>query len=81
MGCCGNRRQQLSMAARGQQQSQPRRYSVMFFQYVGKTGLTAQGVATSRQYRFHRPGCIVPVDPRDASSLARIPLLRQVHRP
>ena len=81
MSCCGNRRQQLRMSTREREPSQPRRYSTAFFQYVGRTALTALGTGTAQQYRFHRPGAIVAVDPRDAASLARIPQLRQVHHP
>jgi hypothetical protein len=48
------------------------------FQYIGASGLTVQGPATKRLYRFAGPGAIVGVDARDAPSLARVPQLRRV---
>ena len=52
-----------------------------FFQYLGQRGLTVQAPRTGRSYRFDRPGAIVPVDPRDMQSLAKVPQLRQVRSP
>ncbi len=48
------------------------------FQYIGGSGLTVQGPASKRLYRFASPGAIVAVDARDAPSLARMPQLRRV---
>ncbi len=48
------------------------------FQYIGGSGLTVQGPASKRLYRFASPGAIVTVDARDAASLARMPQLRRV---
>ena len=48
------------------------------FQYIGGSGLTVQGPASKRLYRFASPGAIVAVDARDAASLARMPQLRRV---
>ena len=47
------------------------------FEYAGTTALTAVGAITGRRYRFDRPGAIVDVDLRDASSLAGVPQLRR----
>lgn len=48
------------------------------FQYIGASGLTVQGPASKRLYRFAAPGSIVAVDARDAPSLTRVPLLRRI---
>ena len=48
------------------------------FQYIGGSGLTVQGPASKRLYRFASPGAIVAVDARDAASLSRMPQLRRV---
>ena len=48
------------------------------FQYIGGSGLTVQGPASKRLYRFASAGAIVAVDARDAASLARMPQLRRV---
>jgi len=51
------------------------------FEYTGRTGLTAVGRSTGRQYRFDRPGARIQVDPRDAASVGGIALLRRVEPP
>lgn len=48
------------------------------FEYVGRAALTVVGPATRTSYRFDRPGARVLVDVRDRTSLASIPVLRQV---
>lgn len=53
------------------------RYAV-YFEYVGKSGLTVFGSATNKKYRFDRPGSRVEIDPRDRPSLAKVPSLREV---
>jgi len=50
----------------------------VYFEYVGKTGLTVVGPITGSRYRFDGPGAIVAVDGRDASPVAAVPNLRQV---
>jgi len=45
------------------------------FEYVGQTGLTVTGPMTGHRYRFAGPGAKVPVDSRDAASLAAVPNL------
>jgi hypothetical protein len=54
------------------------RLSRVFFQYVGRTGLTVVGPVTGRRYRFDRPGARLEVDLKDRSSLAAVPHLRQI---
>jgi hypothetical protein len=56
----------------------PAETQVIAFQYVGKSALTAIGPFSGRHYRFAHPGAIVPVDPRDAASLATVPNLHHV---
>lgn len=91
MGCCGQRRRQHHNAAsagprraRAAVTRPPRaakRSSYTYFQYIGKTALTAVGPVSGRTYRFDRPGAVVAVDPRDRRSLAAVPSLTQVATP
>jgi hypothetical protein len=89
MACCGQTRAQIrtqSSVARQTKNSvnvasveQPSaQVKGSEFQYIGKTAMTALGLATGRQYRFAYPGAILQVDPRDRPSLSAIPNLRQV---
>jgi hypothetical protein len=54
------------------------RVSRVFFEYVGRTGLTVVGSGSGRRYRFDRPGARLEVDLKDRASLAGVPHLRQV---
>ena len=88
MGCCGQKRQQVSRAMPVQRANNPAlsnnlnrpaaQAPITAFQYVGKTGLTAVGPVSGRHYRFSYPGAIVEVNARDRASLATVPGLRQV---
>lgn len=89
MSCCGERRSPLRAPPSAGPTSAPparaatapvapARRTVVAFEYVGRTGLTAFGAATGRRYRFDRPGARVVVDPRDRPSLAAVPGLRPV---
>jgi hypothetical protein len=49
----------------------------VFFEYVGKTGMTVTGPVSGKRYRFERAGSRVEVDLRDRRSLAGVPQLRQ----
>jgi hypothetical protein len=49
----------------------------VFFEYVGRTGLTVASPVTGKRYRFDAPGATVAVDPRDKSVLLNVPNLRQ----
>jgi len=91
MGCCGERRRAKSTSGPVQgagvhhrevvSRDPPRRYPVVYFQYLGRTGLSAIGPISGKRYRFDGPGTIVAVDPRDRRSLAAVPSLRQVGQP
>jgi hypothetical protein len=50
----------------------------VFFEYVGRTGLTVIGSATGRQYRFERTGARIEVDLRDRSAMTTVPNVRQL---
>lgn len=52
----------------------------VYFKYLGPSGLTVTGPASSTVYRFVANGAPIAVDPRDAGSLARVPHLRMVGR-
>jgi hypothetical protein len=87
MGCCGQKRRQLSRttAVQPANPASPRGLNlpaaeprITAFQYLGKTALVAVGPISGRYYRFQHPGAIVEVDPRDRASLAAVPNLRQV---
>lgn len=83
MSCCGKQRLQVVAGAKARPRPElvpnsPRPTNV-FFQYVGRTGLTALGAVTGTQYRFDSPGAVIAVDFRDQASLRMIPQLRLVH--
>lgn len=90
MACCGQNRRQHSAMSVGQggrarpaavvSQPRQRRSDYAYFQYFGRTGLTAVGPISGLRYRFDKPGAVVAVDPRDRRSLAAVPHLRQVGR-
>ncbi len=91
MSCCGQNRQRLGVSDTSQQllgpatvRNQPSRnqpLSLIYFEYVGKTGLTVIGPITGKRYRFPKPGAKTAVDGQDAPSLAMVPNLRQAHGP
>ena len=81
MGCCGKNR---AVARVVDVQETPRitftppaMVSAEYFEYVGKTALTAVGPVTRRRYRFAGPGAIVEVDGYDAPGMAGVPNLRR----
>jgi hypothetical protein len=47
------------------------------FTYTGRTRLIVTGSATGRLYRFEGTGATLPVDRRDAYSLAGVSVLRR----
>jgi hypothetical protein len=49
-----------------------------YFRAAGPSSITAAGPISGRIYRFPSSGGIVPVDIRDAPSLARVPHLQAV---
>ena len=88
--CCGNKRAQLSQTTQASQvhesgertslQHQPERDSPVYFQYIGKTGLTVMGPMTRKFYRFDSPGAVVEVDPMDRRALEVVSALRHVRK-
>lgn len=83
MACCGNNRviaQTTNSADGSSLPPRPERYSVVYFQYIGNTGLTVIGRETRKFYRFDSPGAIVAVDSRDRRAMIAVPTLRQVEK-
>jgi hypothetical protein len=83
MGCCGKNRALPAVdfhaeprPAHTQQVPGPQ-----YFEYVGNTGLTTVGPVTGRRYRFAHPGARLPIDARDAPSMAGVPNLRKAPAP
>ncbi len=91
MSCCGQNRQRLRnfnssqhLLGPAQAEKRPPRTqlpSIVYFEYVGKTGLTVIGPITGKRYRFPKPGAKIAVDGNDAPSLTTVPNLRQTHGP
>ncbi len=83
MGCCGKNRSARQVENNGPPRATftPRAPSAQYFEYVGKTGLTALGPVTGRRYRFARPGAVLAVDERDGPSMAGVPNLRRAPAP
>jgi len=88
MSCCGKHRlaggspsPRLPTATTTNSTVRPARQTSVFFEYVGRTGLTIVGPVSGRRYRFEAPGSRQPVDPADKPSLAAIQMLRQVSEP
>jgi hypothetical protein len=72
MSCCGRKRQDLRpMPA---PDLRPR----VAFEYTGNTAMAVIGAVSRLRYTFIKPGARVDVDPRDRTSLAAVPHLRQV---
>ena len=51
---------------------------MLYYQYVGRTALTAVSPVTGRQYRFGRPGAVQQVDARDQQWLEHVPNVKPV---
>ena len=76
MACCGDNRAQFNLT---RQALEPGKLAdPVFFQYIGRTGLTIIGRGTGLRYRFDSPGAVVAVDVRDRLALTSVPNLRQV---
>ena len=87
MSCCGGKRSQFHQdltnqriieATNGAVHVRTVSQVVVYFQYIGPTGLTVAGPITGKRYRFNRTGATVQVDGRDAASLLAIPNLRRL---
>jgi len=83
VGCCGQNRLAPPVETSGPPRTTltSQAPSAQYFEYVGKTTLTAFGPVTGRLYRFTRPGALVPVDERDAPSMSGVPHLRKAPAP
>jgi hypothetical protein len=83
MGCCGKNRPAPPIHTSGAPPTvaTARAPRVHYFEYVGATTLTALGPVTGRRYWFARHGAVVPVDERDAPSMAGVPSLRRARAP
>lgn len=86
MSCCGQARQRLRWV--DSNQPTPRHAtlgtqspSLIYFEYIGKTGLTVTGPITGQRYRFPKTGAKIAVDSNDAPSLAVNPNLQQTCNP
>jgi hypothetical protein len=86
MSCCGNKRQNLPFVSRPNSFSEGHSYEEtarekiqpdINFEYTGETALTVKGIITGRSYRFNYKGDVQSIDPRDASSMMAIPVLKQ----
>jgi hypothetical protein len=82
MGCCGKIRQTLPVE---NVEARPITFippspTFQYFEYTGKTALTAVGVATGVRYRFANQGALVAVDSRDAASMVGVPNVRRTGR-
>jgi hypothetical protein len=80
MSCCGKKRE----VWRGEAQRTPlmpaNRAPAVYFRYVGNSALTVVGPVTGRVYTFSGRGAAAAADPRDAPSIAAVPLLVQVSK-
>jgi hypothetical protein len=71
--CCGGKGSPAG--GRAPDSGPPARF---FFRYTGPTQMTVAGPVSGKYYRFPAPGATVEADPRDASSLERVPQLSRV---
>lgn len=88
MACCGKGRHAApppySGATRGRlrpvETGRPAAVApgLVYFEYVGTTGLTVFGPVTGRRYRFSSQGVVQAVAVQDAPSFARLPQVRQM---
>jgi hypothetical protein len=85
MGCCGRGRAKIAAqstprtrpSSSGVSPPSPAHRFTIRFEYTGSTAMTVHGPVSGRRYRFPARGAAVTVDPRDRSSLARVPNLRE----
>lgn len=88
--CCGKKRAEESQttqtnpAPKAEErilaQPQPESDPLVYFQYLGATGLTLIGPTSRKRYRFDSPGAVLVVDPRDKRALTGVSVLRQVSK-
>ena len=53
-------------------------HTLVFFEYTGRTRLTAIGAITGMKYKFSGPGVIVGVSKSDSYSMSAVPKLKLV---
>jgi hypothetical protein len=83
MSCCGNRRAEFNQANSAVNKSTPdfiayKKWSDVYFEYTGETGLTITGTISRIRYRFNFKGDRQLIDYRDVGSVSAIPLLKRV---
>jgi len=88
--CCGKKRTEIAQMPEAKPVPKPEAQlatlrppesdPLVYFQYIGATGLTLQGPMSGKRYRFESPGALVVVDPRDKRALAGVSVLRQVKK-
>lgn len=76
MPCCGGKRVEYLLD--GQSNRSEERKDPVYFQYIGRTGMTVIGRETRARYRFDSPGMVIAVDARDLYALSWVPNLRRV---
>lgn len=80
---CGKKRSQYATqhsnsSVEENTSQQPLQSGYTNFEYTGKTALHITGNYTRRNYRFHRPGDVQPVDNLDAGGMVGIPVLKRI---
>ena len=81
MGCCGQKRAQVTgTGAIGKNPAGGATSASKFvlYEYDGPTGMNVIGAVSGLGYRFAAPGAKVLVDPRDAAAMAALPHLRRL---
>jgi hypothetical protein len=88
MSCCGRQTSNFAAPAMPHRTAPPHsaappppRFTHVYFEYAGQTGLTVTGPVSGRRYRFDRPGARLAVEPVDKPAMERVPHLRRVPGP
>lgn len=81
---CGNKRSSFQQEAKLLSSPVPAQrnksnFNDVQFEYTGKTGLSAKGAITGKQYRFNYTGDTQLIDYRDANSMAGITVLKRLN--
>jgi hypothetical protein len=80
MGCCGQRRAQMTTGGTVQAEANRSRpvSRVALYEYTGMTAMTVAGPVSGSKYRFAAPGAKVQVALRDVASMSSLPNLRRL---
>jgi hypothetical protein len=90
MTCCGKKRAQWPSTLRNETGGGVSRVSsspvnpppgMVYFKYMGRSGVTVLGPTSGRTYQFFGLGAIAAVDPRDAPAVGSVPHLVRVAHP